>query len=165
MNRILVAMLLCSCASAPRPQSAAPQPPAAAQVPAPQQPRGTPDSALGLTKGSVADVPEPLHWAYTKDGPGGNDVLPRGYPQAPPRVPHDVNDYLPITLARNRCLQCHQIAQKKTPEDPTPIPQSHYVDLRNAPGTVRKELAGARFVCSSCHVPQAPAPPPIGNGF
>ena len=160
MNRILPALLLCSCASAPRAPS-----PAEAPAPVRAQPAGTPDTALGLSKGSVADVPEPLLWAYVKETPGGNDLLPRAYPQAPPRVPHRVADYLPITLERNRCLTCHGISQKKMEEDPTPIPQSHYVDLRYAPGAVGKGLADSRFVCTSCHVPQADVPPPVGNRF
>lgn len=160
MNRILLALLLCSCAAAPRAPSAVDQ----AAPPRPQA-TGIPDASLGLAKGSVADVPEPLRWAYVKESPGGNDLLPRAFTQAPPRVPHDVAAYLPITLARNRCLTCHGISQKKIEEDPTPIPQSHYVDLRNAPGTVRKDLAGSRFVCTSCHVAQADVPPPIGNRF
>ena len=160
MNRTLLALLLCSCASAPRAPSAS-----EAAAPARQQPAGIPDTSLGLSKGSIVDVPEPLRWAYVKESPGGNDLLPRAFPQAPPRVPHDVADYLPITLGRNRCLTCHGISKKKEPEDPTPIPESHYVDLRYASGAVGKDLAGSRFVCTSCHVPQAEVPPPIGNRF
>jgi cytochrome c-type protein NapB len=162
MNRMLFTLVLWSCASAQRPQPAAQTTTPAA--PAPQHPAGTPDGALGLSKGSVAEVQEPLHWAYVKDSPGGNDALPRAYPQAPPQVPHDVSGYLPITFSRNRCLQCHA-AEKKTAEDPTPTPKSHYVDLRNAPGAERKEIAGARFVCTSCHVPQSTVAPPLGNRF
>ena len=161
MNRILFTLLLWACASAPQVPPVA----AASAPPAPPQPAGIPDTALGLSKGSVAEVPEPLRWTYVKDSPGGNDLLPRAYPQAPPRVPHDVAAFLPITLERNRCLTCHGIAQKKIPEDPTPIPQSHYVDLRYAPSVVGKGVAGSRFVCSSCHVPQADVPPPIANRF
>ena len=155
MTRIVVSLLLSACAAAPRLQ------PAAAEAP----PAGIPEGRLGLARGSVFDVNEPVHWGYAKESPGGNDLLPRAYPGAPPRVPHDVSDYLPITLTRNRCLQCHGISKKKEPDDPTPIPQSHYVDLRNAPGVIRADLAGARFVCTSCHVPQSAAQPPVGNRF
>ena len=159
----LAAALLSSCASAPKVAAVA-APAHAVEAPAAAAP-GTPDRELGLSKGSVFDVAEPLSFAFSKESPGGNDRLPGAYPGAPPRIPHDIKDYLPITIARNNCLKCHDVEKALTPEDPTPIPASHHFDLRNAPGVKQKEIAGARWVCTTCHVPQAQVVPPIGNGF
>ena len=36
---------------------------------------------------------------------------------------------------------------------------SHLVDLRKAPGEMREEVIGARFVCVSCHVSRTLPPP------
>ena len=168
--RLLAALLFCGCASTPKPTPPpAPEPathePAHAAVPPPLAPGAITDRSLGLSKTSVFEVPDPLKWAFVKESPGGNDRLPRAYPGAPPRIPHDVAGYLPITVARNGCLKCHDIAKAATEDDPTPIPASHHVDLRNAPGVHQKEIAGARWVCTSCHVPQAQVPPPVGNDF
>ena len=136
-----------------------------AALPPPPAPAGTPDRDLGLSKGSVFEVAAPLPFDFVRESPGGNDRLARAYPGAPPRIPHDVRDYLPITLAKNACLKCHDLERALTPEDPTPIPPSHHVDWRNAPGMKQKAVAGARWVCTSCHVPQAQITPPVGNGF
>jgi len=53
----------------------------------------------------------------------------------------------------------------KKPGEPTPLPASHYTDLRNAPGKVGDTVTGARWVCTSCHVPQTDAKPLVGNRF
>ena len=45
----------------------------------------------------------------------------------------------------------------------TAIPVSHYTDQCNAPGKMGKELVGARYVCTQCHVPQANAKPLVDN--
>ena len=161
----LAALALCAlsaCASAPKPAAAAI--PVAAPAPRPAEP-GIPDHELGLSKGSVFDVTEPKPFEFSKESPGGNDRLPGAFAAAPPRIPHDIRSYLPITIARNGCLKCHDIEKASTPEDATPIPASHHVDLRNAPGVRQQAIAGARWVCTACHVPQAAVAPPIGNGF
>jgi cytochrome c-type protein NapB len=54
---------------------------------------------------------------------------------------------------------------KAEPGGPVPIPASHYVDLRNAPAVKRAEIAGSRFVCTACHVPQTNAQPLVENGY
>ena len=165
----LAAALLLGCASAKVAAVAAPahavNAPAAAAAAALAAPPGTPDRELGLSKGSVFDVAEPLSFAFSKESPGGNDRLPGAYPGAPPRIPHEIQSYLPITIARNACFNCHDVEKANTPEDPTPVPASHHFDLRNAPGVKQKKIAGARWVCTTCHVPQALVSPPIGNGF
>ena len=48
---------------------------------------------------------------------------------------------------------------------PTPLPASHYTDLRRAPGARGKEVAGARWTCVACHAARTDAEPLVMNGF
>jgi cytochrome c-type protein NapB len=148
----LCALLAGACANSRPVPSAAP--PAA----------GVPDRDLGLVKESVFDVPTPPAVKANDTMPGELPLLPRAYAIAPPRVPHAVADFLPITRAQNACLDCHAVKEKKAGE-PTPMPPSHYVDERNAPGRVAEQPAGARYVCVSCHVAKTDAPDLVENRF
>lgn len=134
-----------------------------APKPAPQTPATAPakvtsisDRELSLYPGSLFDVPDPAAFTWNAASPGDNQRLPRAYPIAPPRIPHGIADFLPITLANNGCLDCHALgAGADAPE----LPPSHRTDLRNAPAVVGKTVAGARFLCLSCHVPTSDAAP------
>ncbi len=127
-----------------------------------------PDS-MGLSKGSVFDVPTPQAYPIKGGPPGQDAVLPRAYPGAPPQIPHDIGDFLPITAASNMCIACHNQpdnwGKKREAGQPTPIPQSHYTDLRNAPGKVTDHLMNSRYTCNQCHVPQHNARPLVENTF
>jgi cytochrome c-type protein NapB len=125
----------------------------------------TPDTALGLVTGSVFDVPTPPAVKPNASSPGERPALPRPYALAPPRVPHAIADFLPITRAQNACIGCHAVAGERVKGEPTPLPPSHYTDFRNAPGTVGTEVAGTRHVCTSCHVAVTDAPDLIRNDF
>jgi nitrate reductase cytochrome c-type subunit len=48
---------------------------------------------------------------------------------------------------------------------PTPIPESHYTDLRHKPDTVREQIVEARYVCTQCHVAQANVEALVENSF
>ena len=122
------------------------------------------DIDLGLSKGSVFDVPTPPAVKPNERAPGEGPLVPRSYLIAPPRIPHAVADFLPITRAENACLDCHGAKEKK-PGEPTPIPPSHYTDFRLAPDRVGDKVAGARYVCVSCHAATTDAPSLIGNRF
>ncbi len=66
----------------------------------------------------------------------------------------------------NLCLDCHQVLIEDASEgDPTPIPASHYVDLRNAPKERQNTIVGARYNCVSCHVTPGGNPPLTANTF
>ena len=124
---------------------------------------------MGLSKTSVFDVPEPKVYHYNTAQPGQSKVLPRAYPGSPPQIPHDIRSFLPITAKRNMCVLCHnqpnQWGKQRATGTPTPMPTSHYTDLRNAPGKVTDQPIRARFNCDQCHVPQADAPALVGNTF
>jgi cytochrome c-type protein NapB len=127
-------------------------------------PASVADASLGLVKGSVFDVPTPPPLADNATAPGEVPVLPRPYSMAPPRTPHGTADFLPITPKENACLDCHGVTEKKAGE-PTPIPGTHYVDMRHAPGQVNGRLSGARYVCVACHAGRTDAPDLMENRF
>jgi cytochrome c-type protein NapB len=136
--------------------------PGAAAVTAPAASSGILETELGLAKGSVFDTPAPAEHPHAAAEPGGNRLLPRMNTEAPPLVPHGVGDYVPITRDANACVDCHAVAERE-PGGPVPLPASHFVDLRNAPGARRGTVAGARWVCTSCHVTQTDAAPLVRN--
>ncbi|MCX2682992.1 nitrate reductase cytochrome c-type subunit [Campylobacter sp. MIT 21-1685] len=100
---------------------------------------------------------------YTNAQPGESVVYERGYENAPPLIPHDINDMIPITKDNNTCISCHD---KFIAADvgATPIPATHYYNYRLNKST-GDSLTEARFNCTQCHVPQSDAKPLIGNTF
>ena len=124
------------------------------------------DSDLGLAPGSVFDVLEPPVPATNAADPGDLPPVARAYDTAPPRVPHAVDDFLPITRSDNWCVDCH-MTDWQSPEEgePTPIPFSHYMDLRNESTDIGEEVVGSRWVCVSCHVPVTETQSLVANSF
>jgi cytochrome c-type protein NapB len=126
--------------------------------------KGVPDEEIGLSKASVFDTPAPPAANENSSDPGDNALLPRANPVGPALVPHMVADFLPITREENLCLECH-MTEGSEEGGPVPIPESHYVDYRNAPDERRDSPAGSRYYCVSCHVALTDAPPLVGNRF
>jgi len=127
------------------------------------------DEKLGLSKTSVFATPDPIVAGTTAKAPGENETWEPYFSGSPPLISHDVTDSLPIRIGENLCLDCHglpdEIGQEVEPGDPTPIPASHYTDLRRTPDKVTKNLIGARFTCTQCHAPQADAEPLVANTY
>jgi nitrate reductase (cytochrome), electron transfer subunit len=125
------------------------------------------DASLGLNKQSVFETPSPQPFTYPQTFPGKNRPLPAAYPGAPPQIPHDITAFEPVTLARNMCVRCHDKPDrsKKVPGEATPIPPSHYRNMREAPDTVKQRLDGSRYICTQCHAPQANVKPLVANSF
>ncbi len=130
---------------------------------------GTDDKDLGLDKHSVFDTPDPIVAVDTAADPGDNALLGNYFDEAPPLIPHQIAEFLPITLDNNQCLECHdqpEMIGKEIPEgEPTPAPASHYTDLRRDPDKVTGHLVGARYVCTQCHAPQDEAKPLVENTY
>lgn len=93
--------------------------------------------------------------------------LDRDFPDAPPQIPHTVEDMFPITLDENECLECHHPENAISKED-VPVPESHFraaVMGKGGPDdpmiwVVRDykkltDVVGARYNCNMCHTPQA----------
>jgi len=104
---------------------------------------------------------------YPQTDPGEATKLPRDVPDAPPQIPHTVEDMYPITLTSNECLDCHSPENAIGPDD-VPIPKSHFklpVMGKGAAGDPMvwvvksyretQDLAGTRYNCNMCHTPQA----------
>lgn len=86
--------------------------------------------------------------------------FPRNYRQQPPLVPHSIDQYQ-IDLKANRCLSCHDWTTAGDRGAPT-LSMTHYLD-RN--GNQLDRVAGTRWFCNQCHVPQADAPALVDNTF
>ena len=73
----------------------------------------------------------------------------------------------PVTLQINMCIRCHDKPErgKKIEGMATPIPASHYRDVREAPNQVKQRLDAARYLCTQCHAPQSNAKPLVANSF
>lgn len=123
------------------------------------------DGQIGLSKGDVRDTPDPDPVVDDTTEPGERGRLQPVFEGAPPVISHSISDYLPITRDENLCLECHMIDGEKEVGLPTPIPASHYTDLRNAPSEVGTAVAGARYNCTLCHVTQTGAPLLVESRF
>ncbi len=151
-------------AAIPEPVTAAIPEPVTAAIPEPVT-AAIPDDEIGLSKVDVREIPDPGAVVENGIDPGEGKILPRVYEGAPPIVSHNAGDYLPITRNENLCLDCHMIDGEAEEGLPTPIPASHYTDLRNAPSVVGDEIAGARYNCSACHVAQTETEPLVTSRF
>jgi nitrate reductase cytochrome c-type subunit len=124
-----------------------------------------PDRAIGLSKASVFDAPAPPEVKARDSEPGEEPLLPRAYAGAPPAISHGVASQLPITAKENACLDCHAVKGPKEAGLPTPVPVSHYTDLRRSPSAPGAQVVGARYVCTACHVSPSHVEPLVGNRF
>ncbi|PAF50800.1 hypothetical protein BKH43_04080 [Helicobacter sp. 13S00401-1] len=102
-------------------------------------------------------------YTWTKKGPGEATRIKRAYENAPPQIPHSLDGLLPITKDNNSCMGCHMPDVAKS-VGATPMPKSHFFDFRNNKDDHGK-LDGSRFVCTTCHVPQAQTKPLVKNNF
>lgn len=84
----------------------------------------------------------------------------RNYRMQPPLIPHSVSQYQ-IDLSANQCLSCHDWTKAGDRGAPT-LSMTHYLDRD---GTQLDEVAGTRWFCVSCHVPQANTPALVENEF
>ncbi|WP_425046484.1 nitrate reductase cytochrome c-type subunit [Primorskyibacter sp. S87] len=86
--------------------------------------------------------------------------FPRNYRQQPPLVPHSIDQYQ-IDLKANRCLSCHDWTVAGERNAPT-LSMTHYLDRE---GNQLDQVAGTRWFCNQCHVPQVDAPALVDNTF
>jgi cytochrome c-type protein NapB len=84
----------------------------------------------------------------------------RNYPEQPPVIPHSVEGYQ-VDINGNKCLSCH--ARARTAESQAPMVSiTHFMDRD---GQFLSSVSPRRFFCTSCHVPQNTATPPVTNDF
>lgn len=86
--------------------------------------------------------------------------MQRNYRQQPPLIPHSVDQYQ-IDLRTNQCLSCHDWTRAGERNAPT-LSMTHYLDRE---GRELDHIAGTRYFCNQCHVPQDDAPALVDNLF
>jgi cytochrome c-type protein NapB len=130
---------------------------------------GVEDTRLGLSKDSVFSTPDPIVAVNEAGEPGENETLGAYFSGSPPVIPHQIEEFLPVRVGENLCLDCHDlpdlIGEELETGDPTPMPASHYTDLRRSPDEVTPNVIGARYVCTLCHAPQTNAEPLVINTY
>ena len=99
--------------------------------------------------------PPEVNRQSTPDGGFG-----RAYRQQPPLIPHKVDRYQ-ITTTNNACMTCHDWPGNIEAKAPK-VSETHYVDRQ---GARLDKIAGTRYFCQQCHVPQADARPLVENNF
>ncbi|TKZ22543.1 nitrate reductase cytochrome c-type subunit [Shimia litoralis] len=116
---------------------------------------------------STGDSVKSLRGAQVDEAIGVEDVFhqdeqrfTRNYRQQPPLVPHSIDQYQ-IDLKANRCLSCHDWTTAGERNAPT-LSMTHYMDRS---GNQLDRVAGTRWFCNQCHVPQADAPALVDNTF
>nr|WP_245412386.1 nitrate reductase cytochrome c-type subunit [Notoacmeibacter ruber] len=85
---------------------------------------------------------------------------PRNYPEQPPLIPHDIENY-EVSANFNKCLSCHARAATGQSQAPM-VSVTHYIDRH---GQVLAQVSPRRFFCTQCHVPQRPDEPSVANTF
>ncbi|WP_310620362.1 nitrate reductase cytochrome c-type subunit [Flexibacterium corallicola] len=89
-----------------------------------------------------------------------NVRLNREFRQQPPLVPHSTGQYQ-VDLRANECLNCHDWSNAGSRKAPT-LSMTHYTDRD---GHQLDQVAGTRWFCTQCHVPQVDAQPLVENNF
>lgn len=101
-----------------------------------------------------SNAPEVLKQSTPADG------FSRAYRQQPPLIPHKTDGYQ-INTENNACMTCHDWPGNTRVNAPK-ISETHYVDRQ---GARLDKVAGTRYFCTQCHVPQADTKPLVGNSF
>ena len=86
--------------------------------------------------------------------------LQRNYRQQPPLIPHKIEQYQ-IDIRTNQCLSCHDWTMSGE-RGALSLSLTHYLDRD---GNELDHIAGTRYFCNQCHVPQADAPALVENVF
>ena len=121
-----------------------------------------------LNKGpSVFDTQTPTVYTYSDGKRGYNDSLEKSWDELPPSIPHRVDEFLPVVMEDNQCLDCHDVPKyigrplktERTIKNKSPMSKEHYAtkDL--------DDIDGARFNCTQCHVPLSDAPVLVESTF
>ncbi|KIC45022.1 ferredoxin [Ruegeria sp. ANG-S4] len=109
-------------------------------------------------RGTPPDAPSVVNMSLQWEGREGRMV--RNYRQQPPLIPHSITQYQ-IDLRTNQCLSCHDWTKAGERNAPT-LSMTHYLDRE---GNELDHIAGTRYFCNQCHVPQADTPPLVENVF
>jgi len=130
-------------------------------------PAGADDIVVFFRSADIESISDQALAEYPDTDAGDSTKLARDFPDAPPQIPHSVEDMYPITLADNECLACHDPENAVGAND-VPLPESHFMAPIMGEGgagnpmtwvvndyRVGQEVSGARYNCNMCHTPQA----------
>jgi cytochrome c-type protein NapB len=84
----------------------------------------------------------------------------RNYPDQPPVIPHQIDNYQ-INLDANKCLTCHSRTAVAISQAPM-VSVTHFM---NREGQTLAAVTPRRYFCTQCHVVQHDAPLLVENGF
>ena len=84
----------------------------------------------------------------------------RSYPEQPPVIPHSIEGYQ-LTLATNRCLECHRRQYTSLVGAPM-ISITHFMDRQQQ---MLADVSPRRYFCTTCHVQQTESRPLIDNVY
>ncbi|RYH11728.1 nitrate reductase cytochrome c-type subunit [Tropicimonas sp. IMCC6043] len=115
-----------------------------------------PATGLSSLRGASVDEQVPVEQVFQQETKRFN----REYRQQPPLIPHSVDQYQ-IDIRANQCLSCHDWTNAGDRGAPT-LSMTHYLDRD---GVEMDEVAGTRWFCNQCHVPQVNAPALVENLF
>ncbi|MGH1415148.1 MAG: nitrate reductase cytochrome c-type subunit [Pelagimonas sp.] len=114
-------------------------------------------SSVQSLRGADIDEPVAVDDVHRQDDSGR---FTRNYRQQPPLIPHSTAQYQ-IDLNANQCLTCHDWTRAGDRGAPT-LSMTHYM---GRDGEQLDSVAGTRWFCTQCHVPQADAPALVDNLF
>lgn len=121
------------------------------------------NSDFGLRQNIATEDIKLAEVDWKKQPAGLSKKYERSFENAPPLISHDLEGLTPITTDLNMCVTCHMPEVAKD-AGATAIPKSHLVSLRNGED-LHGKLDDERYVCLTCHVPQANAKPLVKNNF
>ena len=157
---LLIALLcLVGCSAKEAPVAEAPAPP---ETPTPQPAAEVTDDELSYRNEPLLDDSDTPETVFDAPDPGDSQMENRAFENAPPVIPHNTDDLLPITTNENSCIDCH-LPEEAADVGATPVPASHLFDMRN-----NKQLDGlnpANYNCTLCHAPQANTGELVENTF
>ncbi|NPA55615.1 MAG: nitrate reductase cytochrome c-type subunit; periplasmic nitrate reductase electron transfer subunit [Epsilonproteobacteria bacterium] len=114
-----------------------------------------------LTAGSQ-NLPQ-IQYNKTAPVPGQVKKYKKSFVTAPPMIPHDIENMVPIKIGKNECLGCH-MPQTAKAMGITSIPKDHFVDNFDK-NKKTPRIAGSRYNCTQCHAPQTTLDPVVENKF
>ncbi len=122
---------------------------------------------VGIGEDGVFGEPSPGTFNYPTEEAGKSDRIATSYDTAPPLVPHTVEEYLPITMEDNECMECHDKPKIQDREyvkgKKLAMPGSHYGGFGGRGD--KDEPSGSMYTCSLCHAPASDAQPLVANTF
>ncbi len=101
-------------------------------------------------------------YIFDSPDPGESTLGERSFENSPPIIPHNIDDFVPITAAENSCADCH-LPEEAADAGATSMPASHLYDIRRE--TTLQGLAGANYNCTQCHATQANTGELVENTF